>query len=136
MDEMKELIDERMVEQVIGAIAVLGPVLGLIGGLLSSRKHGRPAAWGLSRGLGLGLLGTLVWALWRLYSWLVRFQPAPDPAQDYFGLERVDVLLLNIVLFVAVGAAVGYLIRRVREHDAGTPPSPAAEPAAEGDTAG
>ena len=136
MDEMKELIDERVVEQVIGAVALLGPVLGLVGGFVSSRKHGRPVSWGLTRGLGVGLLGTLVWVLWRLFSWLVRYQPAADPKHDYFGLERVDVLFLNIVIFVAVGAAVGYVIRRVREGDAAALPEPAAEPVSEADAAG
>lgn len=118
MGDMKELIDERLVEQVILLLGVAGPVIGLVVGVLVGPRRGLTAAQGALRGLGLGLLGTLVWVLWRLYSYLVRYEPAPDPSQDYFGLERVDVLLLNVVIFVAVGAAVGWLIRWVGDRDA------------------
>lgn len=118
MGDMKELIDEAVVEKAFLVIAIAGPLLGLAAGAVyASVKH---QAWrvGLVRGFALGLLGPLILGLWRLYSWLVRYQPAPDPADDYFGLERVDILLLNIVIFVATGALLGWLIRRIRDRDA------------------
>lgn len=111
MDTMHELINERQVESALLALAAAGPVVGLVLGALWRRL-------GALRGLGLGLLGPLVWLLWRLFCHLTRFAPAAEPRNDYFGLERVDVLALNLVLFTAVGAVVGLLIRRVRQHDA------------------
>jgi MFS family permease len=117
MDPLKELLDEAKVEAAIRALVVVGPACGLaLGGLWAALGRG---AWrvGLGRGLAVGLLGPLVWLLWRLYSHLVRFAPAADPKDDYFGLERVDVLLLNVVIFTSVGALVGWLIGRVRARD-------------------
>ncbi len=118
MDEMRELIDEAALERAFLLVAVAGPFVGLAAGAVWAGL--RRGAWrtGLVRGLLGGLLGPLVLGLWRLFSWLVRYQPAPDPANDYFGLERVDVLLLNVVIFVAVGATIGLLVRRVRARDA------------------
>ena len=107
---MHELIDERKLESALTALALAGPVVGLLVGLMRRKL-------GAARGLGLGLLGPLVWVLWRLFSHLTRFAPAADPAHDYFGLERVDILALNLILFTAVGAVVGLLIRRFRRRD-------------------
>lgn len=118
MDEMKELVSEQAVETAMLALAVAGPLLGLSGGALWALAKKRTVPPALVRGLLVGLLGPLVWVLWRYYSWTVRYQPAPDPADDYFGLERVDVLLGNVVVFLAVGALIGWLVRRVRARDA------------------
>jgi len=118
MDPMKELIDEQTVERAMLALAVGGPLLGLLGGLGWSVVRRAAIRVGALRGLTVGLAGPLVWALWRLFSWLTRFQPAANPDNDYYGLERVDILLLNTAIFVAVGAAVGLAVRRVRERDA------------------
>ncbi len=117
MDEMKELIDERLVERVILLLGVAGPVVGLVGGAGYSAWRRQSLRGGLLRGLLVGLAGPLLLGLWRLYSWLVRYQPAADPKDDYFGLERVDVLLLNVAIFVTVGALVGWMVRLVRERD-------------------
>ena len=118
MGDMKELIDEVLVERAMFALLFVGPLAGLAGGALWSALRRQRLAFGAGRGLALGLLGPLVTGLWHGYSYLVRFEPASDPSHDYFGLERVDVLLVNIVLFALVGWAVGSLIRKVRERDA------------------
>ncbi len=128
MDEMRELIDEAAVERAFAVLAVAGPLVGLAGGAVWSSLNKAAPRIGLLRGLAIGLLGPLLLGLWRLFSWLVRYEPAPDPANDYFGLERVDVLLLNVVIFVAVGASIGWLVRKVRANDAATA---AGEPAPE-----
>jgi hypothetical protein len=118
MNEMRELIDEQSVERALLALVAVGPLLGLlIGALLAAARRG-PMKVLLGRGLALGMLGPLTYLLWRLFSYLVRYAPAPDPRNDYFGLERVDVLLLNCVLFASVGAAVGLAVRKVRARDA------------------
>lgn len=128
MDEMRELIDEAAVERAFAMLAVAGPVLGLAGGAVWAALRRASYRVGVLRGLAIGLLGPLVLGLWRLFSWLVRYEPAPDPANDYFGLERVDVLLLNVAIFVAVGAGLGWLVRKVRAKDHAVR---AAEPAPE-----
>jgi hypothetical protein len=61
----------------------------------------------------LALLGPLGWGLWVLY----RARVAYDPASGIAGLHRVPVLLTNLLLFVVVGAvigaALGWLVRRL-----------------------
>lgn len=117
MEPMTELLDEAAVERAILLIGILGPLVGLLAGAIWAKLKPTALLPAVLRGGALGLLGTLVWALWRLYSHLVRFEPAPDPADDYFGLERVDILFVNLAIFVAVGLAVGWIIRWVRGRD-------------------
>ena len=61
-----------------------------------------------ARGVLLGLLGPLVFGLWQFHKWITRY----DPQTESFGLDKVWVLLLEIVLFVALGAAVGIVWRK------------------------
>lgn len=104
MKEMQEIIDERTVETLMRTLAVAGPSLGLVAGALlgALRKRWR---YYLPRGLAVGSLGLLNWSLWRLYSYLVRY----DPQTQYFGLEKVSILMLNMLLFTAVGGIIGLL---------------------------
>lgn len=66
------------------------------------------AAWGYralgARGALAGLPGPLLWAMWQGHKWITRY----DPKTDYFGLDKVWVLLFEVVLFVAIGAALGF----------------------------
>jgi len=104
MEPMRELIEEATVERAM--LLLLGggiPAGLLLGGLWGWRRH--RLREGLGKGFFLGLLGPLTWGMWRLYSYLTRY----DPRTDYFGLERVDVFFLNLLLFTAVGAGLGWL---------------------------
>lgn len=99
---MKEIIDERTVETIMLTLLWAGPVLGVgIGWLVGAvRKQLRRDAL---YGLAIGSLGVLNFGLWKLYSYLVRY----DPRTGYHGLERVDVLLLNGAIFCGVGVLLG-----------------------------
>ena len=70
-------------------------------------------AWGWkasgARGAFLGLLGPLVFGLWQFHKWITRY----DPQTGYFGLDKVWVLLLEMVLFVVLGAVLGVVIRKL-----------------------
>jgi len=101
---MEEIIDERTVETIMFTLLWAGPVLGVGIGLLvgAVRKQlCRDALYGLA----LGCLGILNFGLWKLYSYLVRY----DPKTGYHGLERVDVLLLNVAIFCGVGVLLGLI---------------------------
>ena len=92
---MQELISPQQSENL-----VLGTsLLLLVGGAL----------WGWrslgARGALAGVLGPLVFGLWQFHKWITRY----DPQTGYFGLDKVKVLLLEVVLFVALGAALGVL---------------------------
>jgi hypothetical protein len=71
------------------------------------------AAWGFravgARGVLLGLLGPLVFGLWQFHKWITRY----DPQTEYFGLDKVWVLLLEVALFVVLGAVLGVVIKKL-----------------------
>ena len=82
MGEMKELLNEATVERAFALLGLLGPLLGFGVGCLYGLVRRVPVSFAAVRGLLLGLLGTLTWGMWRLFSFLVRYQPAPDPKND------------------------------------------------------
>jgi len=102
MDEMKEIVDEKTIELVMRVLLIGGPLAGLVlGGLVGALQ--KKFAKRLLQGFGIGCFGVLNWILWRYYSWTVRY----DPATGYVGLHKVSVLLINVAVFVAVGAVIG-----------------------------
>ncbi len=97
MGELREIIDIAAVERLFVLLAVIGPITGLaVGAALGSRRQ--RLRRGALAGLLLGLLGTLNWLLWRVYNALT----------DANGLDSVKGLAVNLVLFVTVGAALGF----------------------------
>jgi hypothetical protein len=61
------------------------------------------------RGLIAALCGPLVFVLWQFHTWITRY----DPQTGYFGLDKVWVLGLEIVVFVALGVVAGLIWNRV-----------------------
>jgi len=90
---MKELISPVQSEILVGAIALMVTIAFGIYGWRAGKKNG---VW-------LAALGPLLYAAWRCHVYVTRF----DPNTGYFGLDRVSVLLLEVVLAVALGTAVG-----------------------------
>ncbi|MCS6830362.1 MAG: hypothetical protein RMM08_07215 [Armatimonadota bacterium] len=88
---MQELITAKQVDTLFLALAIAGPVAGAA---LAWAKERR-----LLTGLLWGLLLTANWLLWRLYNAIT----------DRLGLDTVRNLLVNLALFVALGAVAGYL---------------------------
>lgn len=97
---MKELISPQQSETIV----LIAALVLLIGGAL----------WGYrvlgARGIFAGLAGPLVFGLWQFHKWITRF----DPQTGYFGLDKVKVLLLEVVLFVVLGAVLGVLWSKIQ----------------------
>jgi hypothetical protein len=102
MDGSGELIDLVVVERVLLALAVGLPIAGLLVGLGWGAVR-RRALIGALEGLGVGLLGPGVWVLWRVYNAI----------EDHYGLDSVKALLINLTLFLCVGAVVGVIVGTV-----------------------
>jgi len=90
---MKELISPAQSEIVV-AIAALVVTIALA--VYGWRKAKTGGVW-------LAALGPALYAAWRGHVYLTRY----DPQTGYFGLDKVSVLLVEVVLAVALGTAVG-----------------------------
>lgn len=98
---MQEIITASQVDALFLALAVAGPLIGAGIGWARGR---RPLV-----GLLWGLLLTANWILWRIYNTIT----------DRLGLDTVRNLLVNLALFVALGAIAGYIVAlRVRRENA------------------
>ena len=109
--DMREIVDAEQVGRLFAVLAFLLPPLCLLGGWWFGGRR-RMARQGAIYGLLAGLLGPLNWTLWTVYNRIT----------DTVGLDTVRNLVINVALFVVVGAligvAAGLAIRRV-----GAPPN-------------
>lgn len=96
---MRELITPAQSQTLVQISAVL---LTLFAGACGWRRAGWRGAW-------LGLLGPLLFAAWTAHQYVTRF----DPATGYFGLDKVSVLLAEVVVFAGGGALIGWIWKKV-----------------------
>jgi hypothetical protein len=102
MNELKELVDEAAAARIVWAIALAVAFGSLVVGAAAGLARGalRPS---LLRGVLVALLGPLVMALWWVYNAVI----------GKFGLDSVKGLLINMAMFLAVGAIVGIAGKRL-----------------------
>ena len=100
------ILNEGLVEKTFIILAVVCPVIGLVLGYILGSFRNRIREYAL-KGLFFGLLGTLNYVLYRMYTYLVRY----DPETGYVGLHHVSVLVTNAVIFVCIGVFLGILYR-------------------------
>ena len=104
---MTELITVEQAESVLRALIWVGPLLGALIGLIAGRAR-KCVAVGLWQGVLAGLLGPVVYGMWRFYGYMVRYNPETGEA----GLHKVWVHALNGLIFIAIGFALGIIYRR------------------------
>lgn len=88
---MQEIVTAGQVETLFLALAIAGPLIGAGIGWVRGRRPLTGLLW--------GLLLTANWVLWRIYNAIT----------DRLGLDTVRNLLVNLALFVALGAIAGYV---------------------------
>jgi len=98
---MKELITVAQAEAVLKVIAIAAPIAGLVIGTLVGWARRRMLS-GMVLGLTVGLAGTVVFGLWRMHIWL----------GEAHGFASVKYLSIQLVVFTALGIAVGYAAQR------------------------
>lgn len=96
---MQELISPAQSEKLVLIGALL---LALWGAWAGYRALG-------TKGLMGALPGVLVLPLWQLHKYLTRF----DPQTGYFGLDKVKVLMGEAVLFIVLGAVMGWTWNKI-----------------------
>jgi hypothetical protein len=122
MNNYHEIVDLGQFARVVQALAVAVPVVAILIGLIVGAARKQLAA-GLTKGVAVGLLGPIIYGLWLLYSYNIRY----DPRTGYVGLHHVSVLLLNVAVFAVVGVLLGLAYSRVFR---AAPTTAATEPAA------
>jgi len=105
---MQELVTVEQAHRLIAALAWALPLAGVVVGLIAGAARGAigRGAW---QGFAVGLLGPIIYAMWLLYSQMVRY----DPETGRAGLHSVSTLILNALIFAAVGVMLGAFYRRV-----------------------
>lgn len=96
---MQELVSPGQSETLVLLAAV---VLTLVGAILGFRAAGK-------RGLMAALVGPLIWLLWQGHKYVTRY----DSKSGYFGLDKVNVLLGEVVGFIILGAVLGWAWNRI-----------------------
>jgi hypothetical protein len=102
---MQELISPAQSEKLVMIAALL---LALYGAFAGYRALG-------PRGLFAAVPGLLVFPLWQMHKYVTRF----DPQTGYFGLDKVKVLLAEVVLFIVLGAVMGWAWGNISRKRAG-----------------
>jgi len=96
------LLNEQVVNSAFRWFAVLGPFVGLMTGYFWGIVRGQ-AGQCIIRGLAIGCLGPVILVLWLLYNINV----------NYFGLDTVKNLAVNLILFIIAGTILGFVYRYV-----------------------
>jgi hypothetical protein len=104
---MTELVTVEQAESVLRALIWMGPLLGALVGLIAGYAR-KCIGLGLWQGVAVGLLGPVIYGLWRFYSYMVRYNPETGEA----GLHKVWVHALNALIFIVLGVALGAIYRR------------------------
>jgi hypothetical protein len=102
--QLREIVDLAQVDLAMVYLALVAPLLGLIIGAIAGSFRGR-VLYGIGRGLAFGMLGPVIFIMWRFYRYMVRY----DPGTGYVGLHKMSVLVFNICVFAIVGLFLGAL---------------------------
>jgi hypothetical protein len=102
---IKELVTRGQADVAFGVVLVLGLILLPVAAFVARRRGKSP----LQAALAFGGPPMLVGVLWRVYNAIT----------DRIGLDTVANLLINLVLFVVIGAAcgVGWVVLTRRRPD-------------------
>ncbi|RYG54909.1 hypothetical protein EON80_31380 [bacterium] len=99
MSNLQELVSPQQANLIVILASIMLTLVGAGLGFWAAR----------TRGLIAALAGPVVFAMWQFHTWITRY----DPASGYFGLDKVWVLGLEIVVFIALGVAAGLVWSRV-----------------------
>lgn len=99
MSNLQELVSPQQSNLIVILASIVLTLVGAGLGFWAARIRGLVAALG----------GPLVFGMWQFHTWITRY----DPQTGYFGLDKVWVLGLEIVVFIALGVVSGLVWSRV-----------------------
>lgn len=101
--ELRQLVDPATAERIVLALAAFISLSGLGAGAVLGILR-RSFARDFLGGVAVALLGPVVWLLWRVYN----------AVENAFGLDSVKALVVNLMVFVIAGFAIGAAGARLR----------------------
>jgi len=108
MNEFHEIVDLQQFTRCLQALAIALPLIAVAVSVIVGVKK-KHLGQSIVKGIVLGLWGPLIYALWLLYSFFVRYNPQTGEA----GLHRVSVLLINVAIFAVIGVLLGFVYSRI-----------------------
>ena len=99
---MKELVAADSVERILLLVAAAGPLVGVILGAVIG-AHERCAWPKVVAGALIGTLLTVVYGMWRVFGAIT----------GALGLDSVANLVIELILFAAIGLIVGIAAFRI-----------------------
>ncbi|MEN6371480.1 MAG: hypothetical protein ABFD64_05645 [Armatimonadota bacterium] len=100
---MKEIITQERVDSILKLIAIAAPLAGLVIGTAVGIIRKRIAA-GTMFGIIIGLSGTALFGLWRMYTTF----------GNSFGYTNIVCLAVQFAIFSGIGIGAGFAIQRSR----------------------
>jgi hypothetical protein len=94
------ILNESNINRLIAAAAIILP-LGCIAFYIILRRRLAAQPAGKVWVAAIGIFGPLVWVLWHVYNAI----------ENAYGLDSVRGLVINLVLFIAVGVIFGLMLR-------------------------
>ena len=101
VEQVKELITQIQAETCLRIIAVAAPAAGLVVGGTTGIVRRRLLA-DAAVGLAVGLVGTVVYGLWRMYL----------AFGEGFGFTNVWSVAIQLIIFLGLGAAAGAVVQK------------------------
>ncbi len=108
MNEFREIVNLQQFARCLQAIAIALPFIAVAVCVIAGVKK-KHLGQSIVKGIALGLLGPLIYVLWLIYSFLVRYNPQTGEA----GLHRVSILLINVAIFALIGVLLGFVYSRI-----------------------
>lgn len=102
---MHEIIETETIGRLFWGLTILTPILGLLFGWQSAKRSGNRSR-SLRTAMLIGGIGPVNLLLWYLYNAIT----------DRNGLDSIQNLFINLVVFVVTGALIGTLIARSSHH--------------------
>ncbi|MCD4655136.1 hypothetical protein K8T06_14540 [bacterium] len=94
------ILDEARLDSFFLILLFAAPLIGLLTGYITGRFTSQIQKQSIY-GLLCGLFGSLISLMWWIYNIIM----------NYYGLDSVKGLLINLFIFIVLGCTLGLLIR-------------------------
>ncbi|MEP6755754.1 MAG: hypothetical protein ABJA67_09655 [Chthonomonadales bacterium] len=109
-DDLREIVTMGQMNGLLLSLAILSPVVGVIYFMVYGKKSS-DASETKQTAIVIGVIGPFALVMWKVYNAITA----------RLGLDSVKNLVVNLVLFVAIGIAAGLFLSRKQLKRSGEP---------------